>query len=112
MRQDYIEIGPGPCNEECAQVGSPNYRTNALRECQTYIQAIRNYLGQEPDGALLSYKWFPHDSGSYVEVVCFYDIENEQAREYAFKCEAKAPMTWEDGGVMPPRREGQTQRSR
>ena len=43
--REFIELGQVPYNETPAQVGDANYRVNAIRECQSYIQAIRNYLG-------------------------------------------------------------------
>jgi hypothetical protein len=100
--REYIEIGPCPAMEDCAQVGDDNYRTNARRQCLSFMQGIRNYLGMEPDGAALKIKTSQHDFGSYLEVACFYDPENEKAAEYAFKCEAKAPQTWEECGVKEP----------
>jgi hypothetical protein len=99
---EYIELGQAPAGEECAQVGEPNYAVNARRECRSYIQAIRNYLGLEPDGAALAIKSFGHDFGQYMEVVVKYDPENQAATEYAMMCEANAPMTWEEGSMKPP----------
>lgn len=110
--REFIELGQTPYNETPAQVGDPNYRVNAIRECQSYIQAIRNYLGHEPDGALLGYRGFPHDFGTYYEVVCYYDPAVEAATEYARRCERQAPATWADGGVRPPPREGGRGRGR
>jgi hypothetical protein len=101
---EYIELGQAPAEEECAQVGEPNYSVNARRECRSYIQAIRNYLGIEPDGAALAIKSFGHEFGQYMEVIVKYDPENEAAAEYAFKCEGKAPATWAEGSVAPPPR--------
>ena len=102
MKQEYIELGSAPYNEDCAQVGTPNYAVNARRECQHYITAIRNYLGMEPDGAHLAVKSFPHDYGTYYETVCYYDPEDQAAVEYAFRCEGQGPATWEDGSVKAP----------
>ena len=110
--KDYIELGSCPWNEEAVQVGDPDYRTNAIRECQAYIQAIRNYLGQEPDGAALAYRGFSHDFGTYYEVICAYDPELPDSMKYAFRCEKEAPATWADGGVKPPARVAQQRRSR
>jgi hypothetical protein len=100
--KEYLDLGQCPYEETPAQVGEPNYRTNAIRQCQAYIQAIRNYLGNEPDGAQLLYRNFPHDFGSYFEVVCYYDPANADAVNYARRCEKEAPATWQDGGVRPP----------
>jgi hypothetical protein len=110
--REYIELGQAPYEEDCSQVGTPDYHINARRECQSYIMAIRNYLGQEPDGAELRVKSFWHDFNQYMEVVCYYDESKPDSVDYAFMCEAKAPATWSDGGVKPPRMESSSKRSR
>ena len=92
---DYISIGSTPCDEDCAQVGTDNYNTRARDECMRFISLIRKSLGSEPQGAKLTVKAFPHDFGTYHEVVCYYDDENEEATNYAFKCESEAPSTWQ-----------------
>lgn len=112
MKREYLELGQTPANEPASQVGEPNYRVNAQRECRAFIQAIRNYLGPEPDGAELAVKSFPHDFGHYLEVVCYYDPQDDAAVNYAFRCEAKAPLTWADGSVRPPVREEGRRRER
>jgi len=94
--REYLPIGSSPCEENCAQVGSPNYREQAFDECMRFITLIREKLGQEPKGAELRIKSFPHDFGSYYEVVCYYDENNEEAINYAYNCEANAPIKWED----------------
>ena len=90
----YIEIGPSPCNENCVQVGDDNYATAAREECLRFIQLIRNTLGPEPVGAELKVKGFPHDFGTYYEVVCYYNEDDEVSTQYAFNCESGAPDTW------------------
>jgi hypothetical protein len=94
--RDYLELGPTPCNEPCAQVGEDDYTARAFAECRRYIECIRKMLGNEPDGARLGIKAFPHDFGNYHEVVCYYDDDNEEAVNYAFKCESDGPKTWCD----------------
>lgn len=92
---DYINIGPVPPEEDCAQVGSADYPHRARIECQKYIELLRKHLGDEPAGARLKIKSFSHDFGSYLEVVCEYDESRSDAVDYAFKCESNGPMTWE-----------------
>ena len=93
--RDYIEIGPVPCDEACQQVGMPNYDPiKAREECIRFRDLIRKTLGEEPEGAKLRIKLFPHDFGHYYEVVCYFDDEIEGSFEYALKCEAEAPSTW------------------
>lgn len=93
--RDYFCIGSSPWNEPCAQVGEPDYQTKAFKECRRFIRRLRKTLGPEPEGAELRTKGFEHDFGTYYEVVCYFDIENELARAYAQRCEDDAPATWE-----------------
>jgi hypothetical protein len=95
--RSYISIGPVPCDEDCAQVGQENYREQAIKECERFIELLRKTFGDEPGGARLAIKWFDHDFGSYCEVVCWYDTKDEKARDYAFRCENEMPLTWEGG---------------
>lgn len=90
---DYLSIGSGPCEEACVQVSSD--LTAMKAECWRFINLIRKHLGPEPEGARLKVKSFPHDFGSYLEVVCFYDENNEAASDYALKCESDAPANWD-----------------
>ena len=63
-----------------------------MAECQRYIRALRRVVGPEPPGAKLAVKSFPHDLGTYHEVVCWY--EDEASEEYAMKCESDGPSKW------------------
>jgi len=73
MSQDYITIGSAPVEEDCASVGEPGYARQARAECVRFIEAIRQALGPEPEGADLRMMGFDHDFGRYYEVCCWYD---------------------------------------
>jgi hypothetical protein len=94
-----VDIGPTPCDEECVQVGSDGYAGRAVAECRRFIVLIREVLGPEPPGARLFVQRCPHELGEYHEVACRYEDGNEEAEEYAFRCEAEAPMKWTDGNA-------------
>ena len=96
--KDFISIGPAPCDEDCVQVGDSDYEKKAKEECRRFIELIRKHLGSEPDStkAKLSIKGFDHDFGRYYEVVCWYDEDNKEAIDYAYKCESNAPSSWDD----------------
>lgn len=95
MARDYVSIGPTPSAEQCQQVGTPEYDHTAARaECRRFLALIRQTLGDEPEGAQLGIKSNPHEYGSYLEVVCYYDDENETAADYAYRCDAEAPENW------------------
>ena len=93
--RDYMDLGSTPTDEDCAQVGSPDYHTKSREECNRYIEVIRRVLGPEPEGARLAVKSNPHDFGSYLSVVCHYDDANEAATNYAYRCESDTPRTWD-----------------
>jgi hypothetical protein len=92
--QDVVWLGPAPAEEDCAQIGSPDYARDARAECKRYIEAIRKVCGPEPEGARLTIKSQPHEFGSYLEVAVVFDGNNEAAAAYAAKCDENAPKTW------------------
>jgi hypothetical protein len=93
--RDYLTLGSTPSDEDCAQVGAPDYYGRARDECRRFIDLIRRHLGPEPEGARLDITSFPHDSGEYLEVVCYFDTDVRDAVDYAYRCESDAPATWE-----------------
>ena len=95
MPRDFMTIGSSPTDEPCVSVGEPDYSRRAREECNRFIELIRKVLGEEPPGAHLAVKSFPHDFGTYMEVVCYFDEDNPAANEYAYRCEADAPARWD-----------------
>jgi hypothetical protein len=92
--KDYITIGSSPTGELCAQVGSDNYEARARKECVAFKNQLLRVFPNIPDGTYLSVKSFPHDFGSYLEVVCWYDNEDEDSRNYAYNM--NTPEYWDD----------------
>lgn len=92
--RDYVDIGSVPAAEDCEQLG-PNYDpTKARRECRAFINQLRRQFGEEPGSARLAIKSNPHDFGTYMEVVCYYDDRDDQGSEYAWACE-DMPEHWD-----------------
>ena len=102
MENDLVYLGPAPAEEDCVQVGDPDYARKAKAECRAYIEAIRKVLGPEPEGARLSIKGEQHDFGVYYEAVAYFNPNNQAAAEYAYRCEEKAPTTWAEVGMTAP----------
>jgi len=107
---DYLSIGSSPPEEDCAQVGDPGYHQRAKQECARYLLLLRKACGEEPPGARLAIKSFPHNfdddegqvaSDSYLEVVVEYDENDEQAADYALHLESNGPATWDGAGAKP-----------
>lgn len=98
-----IFIGVVPPEEECVQVGTPDYARNARIECRAFIEAIRKVCGREPEGARLVVKGQAHDfTEKYYEVAVVFDADNQAAAEYADKVDRHHPATWEEAGMTAP----------
>jgi hypothetical protein len=89
-----LNIGPVPCDEECAQMGRPDFPERSRRECWVF-QRMLERLYPVPDGAWLKVKSFAHDFGSYREVCVSYDDTDEAACDYAFLLEGETPPEWD-----------------
>jgi hypothetical protein len=97
---NFITLGPTPADEPCAQVGEELYAEKARAECRRFIQLLRDTFGPEPSGAYLQVKAFPHDFGSYYEVVCHFNPDVPHSIDYALRLEREAPTEWgSDGGI-------------
>ena len=59
--------------------------------------------GDEPAGAKLAVAHCPHDYGTYLDVVCWYDGNDPAAAAYAARVDEQCPTTWEQAGMTPPR---------
>jgi len=96
VSKDSIEIGSSPSDEDCSQVGSEGYYERMKKETKAFINQIRRTLGNEPSGAQLKVKGFPHDFGTYHEVICVFDETDVEAEKYCIKVESDAPSRWDD----------------
>jgi len=89
--RDYLELGPVPADEDCQQVGTTDYDyakdTADLRRYKALLET------RWPE-AQFAIKSFPHEFGTYREVVVYFDTEEENP--LAFEIEANLPRTWND----------------
>lgn len=102
MKQ-YMDLGPTPCDEDCAQVGSENYTERAKKECAVYVRQMHRVLAANghpestwPEGFNIVVRGEPHDFGTYHEVKVRYDDSDEKAVELAFIAESLVPAKWDD----------------
>lgn len=93
---DYVSLGSTPYNEECAQIGDPDYYKKTKEELKKYKSLILTKYGEPPEGARLQVKSFSHDFGSYHELCVVYELDNIDAENYAFALEQNCPETWKD----------------
>lgn len=94
--RDYLSLGSTPVEENCAQVGSPDYYEKVREEGKRYIELLKKKFGEPPAGAFFKLKGFPHDFGTYHEVCIIFDDEDEAQADFAFHVENNLPSTWED----------------
>jgi len=89
---EFMELGPVPCNEECAQVGSDDFYERARKEYSAYKHQLERMF----PNCNFRIKSFPHDFGTYYEVCVVYDENDEKATERALEVEGNLPENWDD----------------
>lgn len=92
-----VDIGPCPYEEDCAQCGiDPDFAERNTAECRALANQLKRQFGEPPEGAHLRVKSNPHDFGSYREVVCKTEVDDEAAMAYAYRCQENLPARWDD----------------
>lgn len=92
---DYLTLGPTPAEENCAQVGQPDYDRISRIECKVYLDQLRRTF-PEPANGYFKIKSFGHDFGTYREVCAVYDETDQESCEWAFNAENNSPAEWDD----------------
>lgn len=93
---EYIELGTTPYDEDCVQVGSFDYAAKAVEEAKKFVALLRELFGDEQErGCLYKIKSFPHDFGSYYEVVIGYYEDSSLPAEFAYFVESNIPARWD-----------------
>ena len=84
--RDYLEIDPVPTEEDCAQVGAPDYYERARHEARAFIgQILRHY--PEPLHGNVTIKRNQHDFGEYLSIKINFDDDDEESCNWAFAIE-------------------------
>lgn len=97
MGMDWMYLGPTPADEDCAQVGTNNFRQRAKKEMTAYCnQLYRQFPDATEIGVRFKIHWEMHDFGEYGEVVALYSDDNDKAYEYAINVEHNLPESWDD----------------
>lgn len=90
-----MSVGSAPWGEDCAQLGSSNYRVRALAETAAYLRQLKRLHGNPPAGSTLYRMWREHDFGRYLDCEVSFDADNPAAAAYAADCESKQPELWD-----------------
>lgn len=92
--KESLSLSPTPVAENCCQVGSEDYSTNARKECRAFIrQLIRQFPNSE---GMLRITSNPHDFGNYLDVEIRYDEDSEDQMNLAYEMESNLPEYWDD----------------
>lgn len=97
--RDHFELGSAPFGEDCAQVGAADYRARSIAECNAFARQLARRFPNAPEKARFTTKTFPHDFGSYREVVVCYDDEDEASVEFAYTVENDTPEYWDEQAI-------------
>ena len=98
--KDHLTLGPTPCGEDCAQVGSDNYFERAKFECVVYREQLIRKFGNPPADARFIVKGFPHDFGTYYEVCILFNDDNQAEVDFAYNVESNLPENWDDAAKL------------
>ena len=96
MAMQTLYLGSTPFDEDCAQVGAPDYHVRATYECRAFLMQMER-VHPLPDGAEYVSILSPHDFGSYREVVVRYDPDtcSPEAAQAAWDAEQMVPPHWD-----------------
>jgi hypothetical protein len=103
MYEDYDEfsLGTTPTDENCARTGKRNCRASAKIYANTKIEAgafiaqLKRTFGEPPLSAFFKFVFCPHVFGMYYDVVIRYDTKDQEAIDYAKRCDAETPKSWD-----------------
>lgn len=92
----YIDVGPVPSEESCAQVGSSTYPEVSRRECQVFCRMLSRHF-PVPADVPVSYvtREHQHEFGVYREVAIRFDGTNAAAVDLAHQVEGSTPTEWD-----------------
>ena len=106
---DEWDLGSGPCDEPCAQLGhTPNFAAVNRLEVLAYAAALTALHGPPPEGIQLTCKSNPHDFGTYrtlVAIVADDAPEPDTVAAYLTRLEAGIGC-WHEAGFTAPAQYG------
>ena len=98
---EYIELGPVPAGEPCAQVGTDSYLARSMRECEVFRRMLDRVF-PIPESLPVKYvvRSHTHDFGTYREVSVRYCGGNQAASDFAYQVESAMPDCWDSTALQ------------
>lgn len=100
---DYLEVGSSPSDEDCVQVGSDDYGPRSIIECQRWREQLERTFTPHPKGCRFLVKRFPHDFGTYREVVLEFDPSRIDHLSFMNHVDNHLPSKWDSEPVQGKR---------
>lgn len=98
--KEYIEIGPTPYEEKCAQVGEDYFIKRAGIEMDIFIEQLYRTFTEATDKRIsFVKKWYNHDFGQYGEVCIKFDPDDEEASDYAYYIDKNSIPNWDEDSL-------------
>jgi hypothetical protein len=95
VTDDVITLGPTPCEESCAQLGTSTYPERSSIECRAFRRMLLRFFPPPMDeSARLVIQRQPYEQESYREVAVRYTRAG--GLEYALMLERNLPTRWDD----------------
>lgn len=95
-----MELGAAPYEVEPAQVGQDDYSDKARKECSAFKKQLLRILKKKtetlPENFSLLVKGFSHDFGTYYEVVCKFNSNDEASWNLYEFLDENIPANWDD----------------
>lgn len=92
---DYMDLGSTPCDENCVQVGAPDYAEREPAASARYLAQLRRTFPQAAEyGCSFVRKAFPHDFGTYHDACIRFNGEDDRAVVFAYFVERNLPNRW------------------
>ena len=99
MSKERIELGSAPYDEDCAQLGQPDYEERVRRELTAFMAQLRRVYraAHNVDLSLpLIVVRHQHDFGVYHEVNVLFNSRISDEVEAAYWLEANVPSEWDE----------------
>lgn len=91
----YELLGSAPCDEDCAQVGSPDYMVRARAECLAWKDQLERTFSL-PEGMRFVGKQLVHEFGTYHEIALVHDDSNDEHLGVLMQVEDNLPTNWDE----------------
>lgn len=96
-KYDWMTLGPCPYEEDCARMDDYSAMTKEVRR---YANLLDSRFLNIPESCYFGVKSELHEFGTYKEAAIYYEMDNEEAAQFALFVESNCPATWDDDAKL------------